>query len=153
MGKLIGRHGKPDKHWGEGDEKEDSGGKRENKNREKWDGDDEKEYKGSHHKNKYSEGWDDENNEKDVSIGLMMGLVACGALAGGAMAIVICCVCQRKRVWVAAPPAPGTFVLGRPTTDAVNAGATVEKGQVPTAQGTSNTKTSGIADLEHGAGN
>jgi len=110
------------------------------------DKDDKKKYKGSHHEN------------KDIDIGLVMGLFAGGTVAGGVMVAVICFACQRKRVWVAAPPVTGTSVFDRPAMDDVNqthvvVGTTVEKGQVPIAQERANAKANVIADLECGAGN
>jgi len=152
--KFIGRHGKESKPWGERDKEEHEGSHHWNKNSEQWDDskkkqrdkDDKKKYKGSHHEN------------KDIDIGLVMGLFAGGTVAGGVMVAVICFACQRKRVWVAAPPVTGTSVFDRPAMDDVNqthvvVGTTVEKGQVPIAQERANAKANVIADLECGAGN
>merc|ERR1712217_263757 len=64
-----------------------------------------KEHKGKHH------------GKKDIDIGIMLGLLASGILAGGTVVAVMCFVCNRKRGGVAAPPPGGAYVIGQPTTD------------------------------------
>jgi len=112
---FIGEHGRDNEHWDEDDKKEHN-----NSHRKRWgegdekDEDDEKKYKSSHRGKKDSKQWEKDDTAKDVDIGVVLGFFACGILAGGIMVTVICLVCQRKRK---APPAVGTCVLGRPTTD------------------------------------
>merc|ERR1719282_1818982 len=111
---------------------------------------------------KDNEHWDEDAKEehdadKDFDIGFVSAICAGGTL-GGIIVAVIWVACLRKRVWVSAPPAVGTFVLGRPTTDDVKqthvaVGCTVEKGQVSTVHETSNADANVIADLERGVGN
>lgn len=122
---FIGRHGKDSDRWSEDDKKEHKGSHHENNDSKQWDKDDKRKHKGSHHEN------------KDVDIDLVIMLVAGGTIAGGLMVAVICCVCQRKRVWVTAPPAVGTCVLGRPTTDDVKQTHVVVGGSVENGAGSS----------------
>merc|ERR1711974_133128 len=157
---FIGEHGGDNEHWEEDDKEE-----HESSHRERWgkgDEDDKEEYKSSHRGKKDSKQWDEDDGkkhkgshdaDKDVDIGFVLGLLAGGILAGGIMVAVICLACQRKRVWVTAPPAVGAGVLGRPTTDDIVVGATVEKGQVPTVHEKSNADANVVADLERGGGN
>merc|ERR1711953_1199052 len=142
---LIDGHGRNSERWGETDVEEHKGSHHDDKDTERWNEDYQKKYKGSHHDN------------KDAHIGFVVGLIV-GGILGGIMVAVICLACRRKRVWVAAPPAVGNSVHGRPITDEVKqthvvVGAIVERGQVPTAQKTSNVDANVIviADLEHGA--